>query len=140
MRLRGWLGSLKLSSKMLLLFSALVLCQCFVTLAVLTTIISRTSADSLKARMSFTLQGVEGYLRETFRDLQVKGELIAGQQKTIEYTDVGLKTLLSRELVVFRESLGIDSLSIYTDPDYPFASTGPTTGEGPARTELEKSF
>ena len=140
MSLTGRVRNLKLSSKMLLFFSALVLCQCFVTLAVLTTIISRTNADSLKARMAFTLQGVEGYLGETFRDLEVKGELIAGQKKTIEYTDFGLKTLMSRELALFRESLGIDSLAIFTDPDYPFASTGPIADGSPGRAELEKSF
>ena len=140
MSLRNRVSGLKLSGKMMLFFSALVLGQCFVSLAVLTTIISRTNADSLKARMSFTLQGVEGYLGETFRDLQVKGELIAGQKKTIEYTDFGLKTLMSRELVLFRESLGIDSLSIFTDPDYPFASTGPAADDGPSPAELERSF
>jgi signal transduction histidine kinase len=132
--------NMKLSGKMILFFSALVLGQCFVTLAVLTTIISRTGTDSLKARMAFTLQGVEGYLAETFRDLQVKADLIAGQKKTIEYTDFGLKTLMARELAVFRESLGIDSLEIFTDPDYPFASTGTATGDGPFRGELERSF
>ena len=123
MRLVQRVRDMKLSGKMILFFAALVLGQFFVSLAILTTIISRTNLDSLKSRMTYTLQGVEGYLEETFRDLRVKGELIAGQKKTIEYTDFGLKTLLARELVVFRESLGIDSISVFTDPDYPFAST-----------------
>ncbi|HVP17439.1 MAG TPA: ATP-binding protein [Spirochaetia bacterium] len=132
---------MKLSGKMILFFAALVLCQFFVSLAILTIIISRTSLDSLKGRMTYTLQGVEGYLGETFRDLRVKGELIAGQKKTIEYTDFGLKTMLARELVVFRESLGIDSISVFTDPDYPFASTEKFAPTDPlSREELSQAF
>ena len=121
---------MKLSGKMTLFFTVLVLGQFFVSLAILTTIISSTNRDTLTARMSYTRQGVEGYLEETFRDLRVKGELIAGQKKTIEYTDFGLKTLLARELVVFRESLGIDSISVFTDPEYPFASTQKFSSNG----------
>ena len=131
---------MKLSGKMTLFFSALVLGQCFVSLAVLTTIISRTNSDSLKGRMAYALQGVEGFLGETFRDLRVKGELIAGQKKTIEYTDFGLRTLMARELALFRESLGIDSLAIFTDPDYPFASSRAAGDRGPPREELARSF
>ena len=119
----------------------LVLGQFFVSLAILTTIISSTNRDTLTARMSYTRQGVEGYLEETFRDLRVKGELIAGQKKTIEYTDFGLKTLLARELVVFRESLGIDSISVFTDPEYPFASTQKFASSGAVtRAEIERCF
>ena len=132
---------MKLSGKMTLFFTVLVLGQFFVSLAILTTIISSTNRDTLTARMSYTRQGVEGYLEETFRDLRVKGELIAGQKKTIEYTDFGLKTLLARELVVFRESLGIDSISVFTDPEYPFASTQKFASSGAVtREELERCF
>ena len=141
MRLVQRVRDMKLSGKMILFFAALVLGQFFVSLAILTTIISRTNLDSLKSRMTYTLQGVEGYLGETFRDLRVKGELIAGQKKTIEYTDFGLKTLLARELVVFRESLGIDSISVFTDPDYPFASTQKFASTDTfTREELSRSF
>ncbi len=141
MKLIQRLRNMKLSGKMILFFAALVLCQFGVSLAVLTTIISRTSLDSLRSRMTFTLQGVEGYLEEAFRDLKVKGELIAGQKKTIEYTDFGLRTLLARELVVFRESLGIDSISIFTDPGYPFASTEKfAASDQLSREELSQSF
>jgi signal transduction histidine kinase len=130
-----------LRAKMILFFTALVLFQFFFSLAILTTIISRTNLDSLKARMAYTLQAVEGYLDETFRDLRVKGELIAGQKKTIEYADFGLKTLLARELVLFRESLGIDSISVFTDPDYPFASTrAPGQTDPVPRAQLEQAF
>ena len=132
---------MKLSGKMTLFFTVLVLVQFFVSLAVLTTIISRTNRDTLIARMAYTRQGVEGYLRETFRDLRVKGELIAGQKKTIEYTDFGLKTLLARELVVFRESLGMDSISVFTDPEYPFASTQSFAPSSPVtRDEIRQCF
>ena len=132
---------MKLSGKMTLFFTVLVLGQFFVSLAILTTIISSTNRDTLTARMSYTRQGVEGYLEETFRDLRVKGELIAGQKKTIEYTDFGLKTLLARELVVFRESLGIDSISVFTDPEYPFASTQKFASSGAVtRAEIERCF
>ncbi len=132
---------MKLSGKMTLFFTVLVLVQFFVSLAILTTIISRTNRDTLMARMAYTRQGVEGYLRETFRDLRVKGELIAGQKKTIEYTDFGLKTLLARELAVFRESLGIDSISVFTDPEYPFASTEKFAPSSPVtREEIRQCF
>ncbi len=117
------LGGLRLSGKMMLFFVALVLSQSFISLSILTAIISRTNLEALQARMGYTLLAVEGYLQETFRDLRVKAELIAGQKKTIEYTDFGLKTMLARELTVFRESLGIESLTVFTNPDYPFART-----------------
>ncbi len=141
MKLIKRVRDMKLSGKMILFFAALVLCQFFVSLAILTTIISRTNLDSLKSRMTSTLQGVESLLGETFRDLRVKGELIAGQKKTIEYTDFGLKTLLARELVVFRESLGIDSISVFTDPGYPFASTEKfAPSDQLSREELAQAF
>ncbi|HTP59571.1 MAG TPA: histidine kinase dimerization/phospho-acceptor domain-containing protein, partial [Spirochaetia bacterium] len=135
MKLARRVRDMKLSGKLTLFFTVLVLVQFFVSLAILTTIISRTNRDTLMARMTYTRQGVEGYLEETFRDLRVKGELIAGQKKTIEYTDFGLRTLLARELVVFRESLGIDTISVYTDPDYPFASTEKFAPTDPATRE-----
>lgn len=141
MRLIQRARDMKISGKMSLFFAVLVLGQFFVSLAILTTIISRTSRDSLTARMTYTRQGVEGYLQETFRDLRVKGELIAGQKKTIEYTDFGLKSLLARELVVFRESLGIDSISVFTDPDHAFAATRTFVPSDPVtRTELARCF
>ena len=122
-------GGLKLSGKMALFFVVLVLSQSFVTLTILTTIISRTNLDSLKSQMSDTILSVEGYLGETFADLRVKGDLIAGQQKTVDYTDFKLKNLLARELDVFKESLGIQSLTVYLPPASLFAATGqlPTT-------------
>ena len=141
MKLIKRVRDMKLSGKMILFFAALVLCQFFVSLAILTTIISRTNLDSLKSRMTSTLQGVESLLGETFRDLRVKGELIAGQKKTIEYADFGLKTLLARELVVFRESLGIDSISVFTDPRLPLRVHGEVRPEDQlSREELAQAF
>jgi PAS domain S-box-containing protein len=124
-------GGLKLSGKMALFFLALVLSQAFITLAILTTIIARTNLDSVKSRMSDTVQSAEGYLGETLNDLRLKGALIAGQQKTVDYTDYGLKNLLARELVLFKESLGIESLAVYAGSDSPFAATGPSSAEDP---------
>jgi PAS domain S-box-containing protein len=115
---------LKLSGKMILFFIALVLSQAFITLTILTTIISRTNLDSVKSRMSDTLLSAEGYMAETFSDLRVKGALIAGQQKTVDYADFKLKNLLTRELVLFKESLGIESLAVFSGSASPFASTG----------------
>jgi len=141
MRILRRIRDMKLSGKMMLFYIALALGQFLVSLAVLTTIISRTNLDSLKAKMAYTIQGVEGSLEETFRDLRLKGELIAGQKKTIEYTDFGLKTLLARELALFRESLGVESLAVFTDPDYAFASTDrkPPSNES-WRSELSQTF
>jgi PAS domain S-box-containing protein len=135
-----WRG-LKLSGKMIIFFIALVLTQSFVTLTILTTIISRTNLDALKAQMSDSIRGVDGYLQETLNDLQVKGDLIAGQQKTVDYTHFGLKNLLSHELVLFKESLGIESLTVFIDPAIPFAATGALTAGDPAfQEQLRSSF
>ncbi len=109
---------------MILFFVALVLCQSLVTLTILTVIISRTNLDSMKSRMSDTVLSLEGYLGETFNDMRVKGDLIAGQQKTVDYADFRLKNLLARELVLYRESLGIESLAVFLDPSAPFAAAG----------------
>ncbi|HVO39318.1 MAG TPA: hypothetical protein VMV03_09855, partial [Spirochaetia bacterium] len=141
MRILRRIRDMKLSGKMMLFYITLALGQFLVSLAVLTTIISRTNLDSLKAKMAYTIQGVEGSLEETFRDLRLKGELIAGQKKTIEYTDFGLKTLLARELVLFRESLGVESLAVFTDPDYPFATTDTKPPDDESwRAELSQAF
>ena len=127
---RAFRVGLKLSGKMILFFLALVLSQAFITLSILTTIISRTNLDSVKSRMSDTLLSAEGYMAETFSDLRVKGSLIAGQQKTVDYADFKLKNLLTRELVLFKESLGIESLTVFSGSDSPFAATGPSdTGD-----------
>jgi len=137
---RPW-QRLKLSGKMILFFIALVLSQSFVTLTILTTIISRTNLDALKAQMSDSIRGVEGYLQETLNDLQVKGDLIAGQQKTIDYTHFGLKNLLVHELVLFKESLGIESLTVFIDPAIPFAATGAlAAGDAAFQEQLRASF
>ena len=137
---RPW-HRLKLSGKMILFFIVLVLSQSFVTLTILTTIISRTNLDALKAQMSDSIRGVEGYLQETLNDLQVKGDLIAGQQKTIDYTHFGLKNLLVHELVLFKESLGIESLTVFIDPAIPFASTSElTAGDAAFQEQLGASF
>jgi PAS domain S-box-containing protein len=133
--------NLRLSGKMVLFFIALVLCQSFISLTILTLIISTTNLQSLRTQMSYTLLSAEGYLNETFRDLRVKGELIAGQKKTIEYTDFELKTLLSRELILFKESLGIDSMAIFVSPDQLFASTQALRADDALyREQLERSF
>jgi PAS domain S-box-containing protein len=140
MRLRIRKIGLKLSGKMALFFIALVLSQAFITLTILTTIISRTNLDSVKSRMSDTLLSAEGYMAETFSDLRVKGALIAGQQKTIDYTDFRLKNLLTRELVLFKESLGIESLTVFLGSDTPFAATGPSdTGDSLFQDQLAQS-
>ncbi|MGA2379366.1 MAG: ATP-binding protein [Spirochaetia bacterium] len=137
---RPW-HRLKLSGKMILFFIVLVLSQSFVTLTILTTIISRTNLDALKAQMSDSIRGVEGYLQETLNDLQVKGDLIAGQQKTIDYTHFGLKNLLVHELVLFKESLGIESLTVFIDAAIPFASTSElTAGDAAFQEQLGASF
>ncbi len=134
-------AGLKLSGKMTLFFVVLVLAQSAVTLVTLTVIISRTNLDSLKAQMSSALLAVDGYLTETFDDLRVKGQLIAGQQKTIDYTDFGLANLLSRELVLFKESLGIDSLVVFVGPEAVFAGThGFEEDNAVYRAELGKAF
>ena len=114
---------LKLSGKMTLFFIALVLSQSLVTLSILTAIISRTNLDSLKSRMADTVLSLEGYLGETFSDLRVKGDLIAGQQKTVDYADFRLKNLLARELALYKESLGIESLAVFLDTEAAFATT-----------------
>ncbi len=142
MRLRRRPGGLKLSAKMMLFFIALVLVQSVVTLSILTTIISRTNLDSLKAQMSDTVQSVEGYLRDTISDLRVKGTLIAGQQKTIDYTEFRLRNLLARELIVYKESLGIESLAVFVSAeDPPFTGTPSVPGtDASFRAELTDSF
>lgn len=135
-------GGLKLSGKMMLFFVALVLVQSLVTLTILTAIISRTNLDSLKSQISDTILSVEGYLKETISDLRVKGALIAGQQTTIDYTEFRLKNLLARELTIFKESLGIESLTVFvSSDDVPFTGTQAVLGRDPQfKEQLAGSF
>ena len=60
-----------------------------------------------------TIDGVSSYLDKTVRDLDLKVRLLSGQEKVIDYLDLGQLDLLNRELVVYWQSLDIDYISIF---------------------------
>ncbi len=123
--------SLKISTKVALSFVVLVLLQGIVTLITLTTIISRSQYEAFSAQMDRTVSGIDGYLREMVAEQAVNANLLAGQAKVIDYTDFGLRNLLARELSVYRASLGMDALEVYTAPDHLFSAAGTSPGVTP---------
>ncbi len=117
------LSSLKISTKVALSFVVLVLLQGGVTLIIFTVISSRSQDEAFGTQMKRTVTGIEGYILEVLEDQIVNANLLAGQAKVIDYTDFGLRNLLQRELFVYRTSLGMDLLGVYTR-DALFASAG----------------
>ncbi len=91
----------------------IILLHTIVSLISLSLIISETNNASQENQMLKTLDGVSSYLDKIVIDLELKGRLLAGQEKVIEYTELGLYSLLNRELVLYWQSLNIDYISIY---------------------------
>jgi PAS domain S-box-containing protein len=105
--------NLKISTKIILLFFMIILLHMIVSLISLSLIISETNNASQENQMLKTIDGVSSYLEKTVIDLDLKVRLLAGQNKVIEYTELGLHSLLNRELVIYWQSLNIDYISIY---------------------------
>ena len=103
----------RISTKIILLFLMIILLHTIVLLISLSMIISETNNSFLEDQMLKTIGGVSSYLKKTVVDLDLKVRLLAGQEKVIEYTESGLTELLSRELVLYWQSLNIDYISIY---------------------------
>jgi PAS domain S-box-containing protein len=55
---------------------------------------------------------VESFIVSAASDLSVKANLLAGQQKIIDYTDFGLTNLLLQEFSIIRSPLKVDALCI----------------------------
>lgn len=117
-------GHLKLSTKLVLLFFIIIIIYAAVSLLSLTYIISRTTMNSQELHQRKTTEGISKYLGKIVNDLQIKAKLFSGQNKIINYTEFGLYNLLERQLVSYRQSPEIDSISIYNDTLNPIASIG----------------
>jgi len=91
----------------------IILLHTIVSLLSLSFIISETNNASQENQMLKTIDGVSSYLDKIVIDLELKGKLLAGQEKVIEYTELELQSLLNRELVLYWQSLNIDYISIY---------------------------
>ncbi len=115
---------LKLSTKLLLLFFSVIIIHAIVSLISLTLIISRTNMSTREIQVKNTTTGVSRYLGKLVNDLQVKAKLFSEQEKIINYTEFGLYNLLKRQLDVYRETLGIDTITIYSNSLKPIASIG----------------
>ncbi len=115
---------LKLSTKLLLLFFSVIIIHTIVSLTALTLIISRTNMSTRELQVENTTTGVSRYLGKLVNDLQVKAKLFSEQEKIINYTEFGLYNLLKRQLDVYWETLGIDTITIYSNSLKPVASIG----------------
>lgn len=116
--------SLKLSSKLILLFFVIIIIHAAVSLISLTLIISRTNRASQEIQFNNITHGVTRYLSKVVNDLQVKAALFSGQEKIINYTEYGLYNLLERQLAVYWQSLNIDFVAIFSKKLEPVASIG----------------
>lgn len=105
--------NLKISTKIILLFFMIIFLHTIVSLISLSFIISETNNASQENQMLKTIDGVSSYLDKIVIDLELKGKLLAGQEKVIEYTELEVQSLLNRELVLYWQSLNIDYISIY---------------------------
>jgi hypothetical protein len=109
------LGKLKISAKVSAASIVIVLFQGILTMVGMSILITQTNLASSGSQLQRTMHSVESFIDSAKSDLAVKANLLAGQQKIIDYTDYGLRNLLLQELSVMRLPLKVDALCIVDD-------------------------
>jgi nitrogen fixation/metabolism regulation signal transduction histidine kinase len=131
MAVAGW-RRLKISTKVALSISLIVIAQAVVLQIGTSRLIRLTNKQYFSQQMETRLRGIGTYLSETLNDMQVKANLLAGQKKVVEYTEYRLRNMLYRELTLFKTPLRIDSIAIFLSPDRAFLSVGDVEHSDPA--------
>src|SRR5208283_2459912 len=87
-------------------------------------LITQTNLASFRGQLARTTHSVQSFIDSTKSDLAVKANLLAGQQKIIDYTDFDLRNLLQQELSIMRLPLKVDALCIVNANREPVAAIG----------------
>jgi PAS domain S-box-containing protein len=106
---------LKISAKVSATAVVIVVFQGVLSLIGVSILITQTNLASFHGQLDRTTHSVESFIDSTKSDLAVKANLLAGQQKIIDYTDFGLRNLLQQELSVMRLPLKADALCIVNE-------------------------
>lgn len=105
----------RISTKLILFFTGMLVIQSLISILSLYVVITRSNISNLHRELENSLIGTNQYFNSLIKDMEVKADLFAGQQKIIDYTEFGLFNLLRTELTVLSQSLSIESIGIYTN-------------------------
>jgi len=126
-KLQGLLArvkKLKISAKVSATAVVIVVFQGVLSLIGVSILITQTNLASFRGQLARTTHSVESFIDSTKSDLAVKANLLAGQQKIIDYTDYDLRNLLQQELSIMRLPLKADALCIVNERLEPVAANG----------------
>lgn len=115
---------LRISAKVSAAAVIIVVFQGVLSLIGVSILITQTNAASLRGQLDRTTHSVQSFIDSARSDLAVKANLLAGQQKIIDYTDYDLRNLLQQELSVMRLPLKADALVIVNQKLEPIAGNG----------------
>ena len=118
------LGTLKISAKVSAASVVIVVFQGILTMVGMSILVTQTNLAASSSQLQRVMHSVESVMASTKSDLAVKANLLAGQQKIIDYTDYGLRNLLLQELSVMRLPLKVDAMCIVDEHRGPVASLG----------------
>ncbi|WP_319561011.1 ATP-binding protein [Marispirochaeta sp.] len=108
-------GKVKISTKVVLSFIAIVLFQGLLTQIGMYFLISRSNIDSFRGQMSVVTENVDSFMLQVRDDLDNKVSLLSGQKNVIEYTEFRLRNLLRRELSLFNKALDLNGIFVFVD-------------------------
>ncbi len=104
-----------ISAQVIFFFIIVVLVQGILTQIGMYMLIYRSNIDSYEDQLQAKMTGIFTYIIQSQEDLNNMVSLLAGQKNIIEYTDYRLNNLLSRELSLFNQALGLSGIFIFSE-------------------------
>jgi nitrogen fixation/metabolism regulation signal transduction histidine kinase len=104
-----------ISTQVIFFFIIVVLVQGILTQIGMYMLIYRSNIDSYEDQLKAKMAGITAYITQSQEDLENMVSLLAGQKNIIEYTDYRLNNLLSRELSLFNQALGLSGIFVYSE-------------------------
>jgi len=106
---------ISISTQVIIFFIVVVLVQSVLTQIGMYMLIYQSNIDSYEDQLETKMAGVASYLEQSQEDLDNIVSLLAGQKDIIEYTDYRLNNLLSRELSLFNQALGLSGIFVFSE-------------------------
>ncbi len=104
-----------ISTQVIIFFIVVVLIQSILTMIGMYSLIYRSNLDSYEDQLQTKMTGVSTYITQSKDELGNMVDLLTGQKNIIEYTDFRLNNLLSRELLLFNQALGLNGIFVFDD-------------------------
>ena len=106
---------ISISTQVIIFFIVVVLVQSVLTQIGMYMLIYQSNIDSYEDQLETKMAGVASYLEQSQEDLDNIVSLLAGQKDIIEYTDYRLNNLLTRELSLFNQALGLSGIFVFSE-------------------------